>query len=169
MSIQSPKTQSTMTTSDMSKTFVPIIIFSIVLPIIDIATDLRIIIRLFSGITSCVPYDDIEKLNPSVVYTLPSVYADYVQNEGGGYYCIEPIYYDDTRSNECYFVHSCRPGINGEKLCQHEKVIWNVSYSEWNDCRISDDLSTFCQQYPNLCKSEKHTKFATLLLGEYIS
>ena len=156
MTVQGPKTQSKMTTADMSKTFVPIIIFSIVLPIIDIVTDLRIIIRLFSGIASCVPYDDIEKLNARVV------------NSNNYYFChgSSVRYVHPSSKPNCYFVHSCRPGINGERWCHHQEVIWNVSYSEWNDCRISDDLSTFCQQYPNLCKSEKHTKFATLLLGE---
>ena len=48
MSVQGHQTQSTMT-------FLPIILFSIVLPLIDIVTDLRIIILLFSGIHECVP------------------------------------------------------------------------------------------------------------------
>ena len=58
MSVQGPQTQSTMTTKEMAKSFLPIILFSIVLPLIDIVTDLRMIIRLFSGITSCVPEND---------------------------------------------------------------------------------------------------------------
>ena len=47
--------QTTMTTKEMSKSFLPIILFSIVLPFIDIITDLRMIIRLYSGITGCIP------------------------------------------------------------------------------------------------------------------
>ena len=103
MSVQGPQTQSTMTTMEMAKSFSPIILFSIVLPIIDIFTDLRMIIRLFSGIKSC-------------------------------------IYYDDDI---------------------------NVRYSEWYGCTSSDDLSIFCLQYPNLCRTEEHNKFAILLLGKY--
>ena len=45
--------QTTMTTKEMSKSFLPIILFSIVLPLIDIVTDLRIIIRLYSGVVYC--------------------------------------------------------------------------------------------------------------------
>ena len=37
----------------MLKTILPILLFNIVLPFIDIVTDLRIILRLFSGITVC--------------------------------------------------------------------------------------------------------------------
>ena len=63
MSVQGPQTQSTMTTKEMAKSFSPIILFSIVLPLIDIVTDLRMIIRLFSGITSCI--DSSEDINVS--------------------------------------------------------------------------------------------------------
>ena len=103
MSVQGPHTQSIMTTKEMALSFLPIILFSIVLPLIDIFTDLRMIIRLFSGITVCIYYD-----------------------------------YDI-----------------------------NVSESEWYNCRSSDDLSTFCLQYPNVCRTEEHNKFAILLLGKY--
>ena len=60
MGDQAPSAQSTMTTIEMSRTFSPIILFSIVLPLIDIVTDLRIIIRLFSGIVYCILPDDVE-------------------------------------------------------------------------------------------------------------
>ena len=60
MGAQAPSTQTTMTTKEMLKTFSPIILFSIVLPLIDIVTDLRIIIRLFSGIVYCTLPDDVE-------------------------------------------------------------------------------------------------------------
>ena len=46
----------TMTTKEMSKSFLPIILFSIILPLIDIVTDLRLIIRLYSGVYSCIQY-----------------------------------------------------------------------------------------------------------------
>ena len=97
--------QTTMTTKEMSKSFLPIILFSIVLPLIDIVTDLRIIIRLFSGIPGC-------------------IYASY------------------------------------------------TSWDDWNwKCYHAEDLSTFCQQDENrhVCKVEKYTIFATLLLGEFTS
>ena len=103
MSVQGPQTQSTMTIKEMAKSFLPIILFSIVLPLIDIFTDLRMIIRLFSGINGC-------------------------------------IYYDDDI---------------------------NVSVREWESCNSSDDLSMFCLQYPNVCRTEEHNKFAILLLGKY--
>ena len=102
MSVQGPQIQSTMTTKEMAKSFSPIILFSIVLPLIDIFTDLRLIIRLYSGIKSCNPV--------------------------------------------------------------------NVTWNEWAYCNRIDDLSTstFCQQFPNSCQTEKHHKFATLLLGKFI-
>ena len=107
MSVQGHQTHSTMTAKEMSKTFLPIILFSIVLPLIDIVTDLRIIIRLYSGITGCIPHEDISRLN--------------------------------------------------------------VDYYDWDSCRTTDDLSTFCQQDENrnVCTLEDHTKFATLLLGDF--
>ena len=105
MSVQGPQTQSTMNTKEMAKSFSPIILFSIVLPLIDIVTDLRMIIRLFSGISSCVSYEDIGKLN--------------------------------------------------------------ISSSNVWDCQDADDLSTFCQLHPNVCKLDKHPKFATMLLGKF--
>ena len=104
MSGQTPRA---MNTKEMLKTFSPIILFSIVLPFIDIVTDLRLIIRLFSGVTGCISLRDTLKLN--------------------------------------------------------------LSSSEWSHCFHSDDLSTFCQQHPNVCKFGKHNKFATLLLGEFTS
>ena len=96
-----------MTTKDMLKTFFPIILFSIVLPFIDIITDLRLIIRLFSGVSGCISWYDAEQLN--------------------------------------------------------------VSFGDVTACRKSDDLSTFCQQYPNpdVCTLGKHNKFATFVLGEF--
>ena len=103
MSVQGPHTQSTMTTKEIAKSFFPIILFSIVLPLIDIFTDLRMIIRLFFGITNCINSDD------------------------------------DI----------------------------NVSYGEYRKCSFSDDLSTFCLQYPNLCRTEEYNKFAILFLGKY--
>ena len=60
MGVQAPSAQSTMTTKEMLKTFSPIILFSIILPLIDIVTDLRIIIRLYSGVVYCLlPENDI--------------------------------------------------------------------------------------------------------------
>ena len=65
MSVQGHQTQSTMTTKEMAKSFLPIILFSIILPLIDIVTDLRIIIRLYSGITGCISYEDYRRSNVS--------------------------------------------------------------------------------------------------------
>ena len=39
----------------MSSAFLPIILFSIVLPLVDILTDLRLIVRLYSGHLYCIP------------------------------------------------------------------------------------------------------------------
>ena len=47
------------------KTFLPIIMFNIVLPLIDIVTDLRLIIRLFSGFPICISYEDGIKVSES--------------------------------------------------------------------------------------------------------
>ena len=42
MSVQGLQAQSTMTTKEMLKSFSPIILFSIILPLIDIVTDLNL-------------------------------------------------------------------------------------------------------------------------------
>ena len=61
MSVHSLHTQSTMNTKEMALSFSPIILFSIVLPLIDIVTDLRMIFILFStGFVYCIDnYEDI--------------------------------------------------------------------------------------------------------------
>ena len=48
MSVNAPQAHSKLTTKEMMKMFGPIIFFSILLPSIDIITDLRIIIRLYT-------------------------------------------------------------------------------------------------------------------------
>ena len=68
MIVQGHQTKSTMTKKDMSKSFLPIILFSIVLPFIDIGTDLRMIIRLYSGISGCIPYEYEERIRLNVSY-----------------------------------------------------------------------------------------------------
>ena len=120
-----------MTTKEMAKMFLPIILFSIILPLIDIVTDLRLIIRLYSSrLLSCILSEDL-------------------------------IWNDD--------VFDWRDGGYGrEKIAYYEDGNRNVSYGEVQDCVNSDDLSDFCQQNPNPCIWEKHIKFATLLLGEYL-
>ena len=40
------------------KIFLPIVLFSVILPFIDIVTDLRLIIRLYSGIQICIDNRD---------------------------------------------------------------------------------------------------------------
>ena len=77
MGDQAPSAQSTMTTIEMSRTFSPIILFSIVLPLIDIVTDLRIIIRLFSGIVYCILPDDVEFNDDNDVRFIHLDYLDY--------------------------------------------------------------------------------------------
>ena len=76
MDVHAPSAQYTMTTKEMLKTFSPIILFSIILPLIDIVTDLRIIIRLFSGVFYCIPP---EELNSTM--------------EGNDIYGFSPNYY----------------------------------------------------------------------------
>ena len=135
-----PKTM-TMTTKEMSKTFLPIILFSIILPLIDIVTDLRLIIRLYSSsLYSCIPYSDL-----AWIYGEFDEYGKWIYGEHEKY----GIYhYEDGSKNISY---------EEWKDCTY----WNdTSYLIWND------LSDFCQQNPNPCIQEKHIKFATLLLGE---
>ena len=103
MSFQGPQPQSTMTTKEMAKSFSPIILFSIVLPLIDIFTDLRMIFILFSR-------------------ALP--------------YCID------------------------------DKII-NIYGININDCSRTNDIVTYCQNKPNLCRSKIHKIYATMLLGKY--
>ena len=107
MSVQASLAKSTMTSKEMTKMFLPIVLFSIILPLVDIVTDLRLIIQLYSDAYTCISYGDWEK--------------------------------------------------------------YNVSYSEWEDCIDSDDMTNFCQQYPmpKACVLESHSNFATMLFGEY--
>ena len=104
MSVKASLAKSTMTSKEMTKMFLPIVLFSIILPLVDIVTDLRLIIQLYSGAYTC---GDWEK--------------------------------------------------------------YNVSYSEWEDCLDSDDMTNFCQQYPmpKVCVLESHSNFATMLFGKY--
>ena len=55
MSVNTPRASSNLITKEKLKMFGPVILFSIILPFIDIITDLRMIIRLaFIGIDSCI-------------------------------------------------------------------------------------------------------------------
>ena len=92
-----------MTIKTMIKMFGPIVLFSIVLPLVDILTDLRLISR-FYFLNSCISYS----------------------------------WYDSKRLN--------------------------ISHSELEKCWVSDDLSTFCQHNPTMCKPYK--KYAILLFGK---
>ena len=91
-----------MTIKTMIKMFGPIVLFSIVLPLVDILTDLRLISRF-------------------------------------------------------YFLHSCISRYDIKRL--------NISHSELDECRYSDDWSTFCQLKPIMCET-KYKKYAILLFGE---
>ena len=56
MSVNTPRASSNLTTMEKLKMFGPVILFSIILPSIDIITDLRLIIRLaFIGYENCIP------------------------------------------------------------------------------------------------------------------
>ena len=60
MSVKASQAQSTMSIKEMTKMFLPIILFSIILPLIDIVTDLRLIIRLYSSrLLSCILSEDL--------------------------------------------------------------------------------------------------------------
>ena len=59
MSGQAPQAQSTVTTKEMLKMFFPIVLISLILPLIDIVTDLRLIIQLYSSVIyKCIPRSD---------------------------------------------------------------------------------------------------------------
>ena len=70
MNVQATRTQSTM--------FLPIILFSIILPFIDIVTDLRLIIKLYSKVYNCIGRNDKEKLN--ITSTMKTKYIRPVWN-----------------------------------------------------------------------------------------
>ena len=53
MGIQAPQSKSTLTIKTMIKMFGPIVLFSIVLPLVDILTDLRLISKLYFGKYRC--------------------------------------------------------------------------------------------------------------------
>ena len=79
MSVQAPQAQSTMTTKEMLKMFFPIVLFSIILPLIDIVTDLRLIIRLYSSVIyNCIPRRDLilKEDNIGIVNKLWSYYYE---------------------------------------------------------------------------------------------
>ena len=105
MSVNPSKGHSKLTTKEMLKMFGPIILFSIILPSIDIITDIRMVIILAT-----------QK------------------------------------------IYSCKPSL-------HTDYGSNITSDEYARCRFSEDLDSFCKLYPNLCKLDLHTKFATLLVG----
>ena len=100
--VQAPQSESTLTIMAMIKMFGPIVIFSIILPLVDIVTDLRLISRLYISVCYAPPYPSTDN--------------------------------------------------SWRKLL--------------DDCRASDDLSTFCHQNPTVC-DPKYKNFAILLFGEY--
>ena len=80
LSVQAPQAQSTMTTKEMLKMFFPIVFISIILPLIDIVTDLRLIIQLYSSVVyKCIPRRDLGDLEKN---NLPSQYWYYYYEDG---------------------------------------------------------------------------------------
>lgn len=98
MSVQDPQAQSIMTTKEMLKMFLPIVFFNIILPLIDIVTDLRLIIRLYSSVIyNCIPRRDL------------------ILNYYTGYY-----YYEDGNRNVSYieWKNCSNSGTELDNFCQ---------------------------------------------------
>ena len=153
MDVHAPSAQYTMTTKEMLKTFSPIILFSIILPLIDIVTDLRIIIRLFSGVFYCIPP---EELNSTM--------------EGNDIYGFSPNYYGSDFDDYSDYV-ARNNKINRELQLP---LITNTSYDYSDSYYYGFSPEVFGSEFdddqlPSIpeCELLTHHIFATLLLGEF--
>ena len=123
----------------------PIIFFGILLPTVDNLTDLRMIIRLYSGINGCnyvIPYGRL--MNGTTwedLYTCQQDPDTYCQlNDPESWYCKD-------------FYHRGSP------------VHFPNCTLDFNTCK--SDPATFCEDNPNrlTCGHYKHVTFATMFLG----
>ena len=141
---------SSLPTWELIKLSGPIIFFSILLPLLDTFTDLRMIIRFYRGIPGCnATYDEI--------YYGEDFYFFNWQNR---FTCeVDPNIYCETNPNssECdYFDETGIPS--------------RISGCEWDVIICERDPATFCESKPtsSLCKRFHHTIYGTMFLGNYL-
>ena len=143
-----------LTTWELVKMTLPIMGFGILLPIVDNLTDLRMIIRLYSGIYGCKyvrPWDYVGETN--------GTWEDlFTCQQDPDTYC-----QDNSESLEChYFFRNGYPDdIVGAFIpgCRRD----------YYACVFDSDPVTFCENNPHriACGHYKHVKFATMFLGNY--
>ena len=141
-----------LTTWELVKMTGPIIFFGILLPTVDNLTDLRMIIRLYSGIPGC------NYVNPeSYISETNGTWEDlFTCQQDPDTYC-----QDNSESLEChYFFRNGYPDdIVGAFIpgCRRD----------YYACVFDSDPVTFCENNPHriACGHYKHVKFATMFLG----
>ena len=138
-----------LTTWELVKMTGPITLFGILLPTVDNLTDLRMIIRLYSGIYGCKyvsPYDYVRETN--------GTWEDlYICQQDPDTYCqVNP------GSSDCdYFYLSGYPG-NDFPGCTYD----------YDTCK--PDPATFCEYHPDrvTCRVYTHRIFASMFLGNFL-
>ena len=170
----------TTTTWQLMKMAAPIVLFSIILPTVDNVTDLRMIIRLNTGITGCIRTYDLHWQESYTCQEDPITYCKSNPNS------TECSYFE--RYGDPFLIPGCKLIWQNEYTCQEDPATYcqsNPNSDECNDFErygwVSDipgcvyfscytDPLTYCDQRPASpsCKPIKHKRFATMFLGKYL-
>ena len=130
-----------LTTWELVKMTGPIIFFGILLPTVDNLTDLRMIIKLYSGIPECkLVWYDVTDGPWEDAYTCQQDPDTYCQENPG--------------SSDCEDFYSWEYPVS-------------IPGCTWDYKACKPDPATFCENKPHSlnCGHYKHVKFATMFLG----
>ena len=139
------------------KMIAPIFIFGVILPFVDMVTDLRMITRLFVGIDKPVINVRINGINVG-----PYKYCQDNPEECGG---SDRIYLNLNSTYNLYGIF-----LNPYKYCRvhPEECTYYVNYS--HIIYKPNDHFKFCQDNPEECWTEREQHpFATMLLGKRLN
>ena len=150
-----------LTTWELVKMTGPIILFGILLPTVDNLTDLRMIIRLYTGITGC-KFVDPDNYNRETNGTWEDLITC---QQNPNTYC---------RLNPGFPGCGYRPALVPGRA--PVSVLEGVPSSDFPGCRwdfytCNSDPDTFCEDNPHRltsCVYYQHEKFATMFLGIFI-
>ena len=168
----------TLTIGQLVKMAAPIVLFSIILPLVDNVTDLIMINRLYTGITGCVG-DDLPWQDK---YTCQEDPVTYCELNPDSYGC-RSFKFDGDVSD----IPGCKLIWQELYTCKEDPVTYCQSNLNSRECNYFErngspydipgcvyftcynDTATFCAQRPDspTCKPIKHTRFATMFLGKY--
>ena len=155
----------------------PIVLFGILLPMVDNYTDLRLIIRLYTGVQGCVNTYD---LPWQKVYTCQEDPVTYCQLNPNSYGCFDLKHYGDASD-----IPVCKEKWQNKWDCDEDPATYCKSNPNSTDCSYFErtgrplgipfcvelycyrDAVRFCEHLPTspFCGHIKHMRFATMFLG----